>query len=165
MLELLDTPALLRDPAAEVEGPVTVPETAFDWDGVLRAGTTPNGVFGAKVMWSHLADLWPRLEGRLLEDVLPRLHFLRVARADRVAQAVSLWIAIQTQHWRDEGDNATPLHFAAENEHLGIIRLLIEHGADPIGIGDYHELDVPGGHLWFLRAHDLLASELSATGG
>ena len=31
--------------------------------------------------------------------------------------------------------------------------------------GDYREVDVPGGHLWFLRAHDLLASELSARGG
>jgi len=28
--------------------------------------------------------------------------------------------------------------------------------------GDYRELDVPGGHLWFLRARDLLAGELFA---
>jgi pimeloyl-ACP methyl ester carboxylesterase len=28
--------------------------------------------------------------------------------------------------------------------------------------GEYRELDVPGGHLWFLRARDLLAGELSA---
>jgi pimeloyl-ACP methyl ester carboxylesterase len=27
--------------------------------------------------------------------------------------------------------------------------------------GEYRELDVPGGHLWFLRARDLLAGELS----
>src|SRR3954454_55059 len=84
------------------------PEAEFDWDGVLRAGTTPDGVFGAKVMWAHLEDLWPRLGGRALEDVLPRLRFVRVARADRVAQAVSLWIAIQTQRWRDEGGDAEP---------------------------------------------------------
>jgi LPS sulfotransferase NodH len=82
------------------------PERAFDWAGVLRAGTTPNGVFGAKVMYGHLEDLWPRLNGRALEDVLPGLRYVRVSRADRVAQAVSLWMAIQTQHWRDEGDNA-----------------------------------------------------------
>ena len=30
--------------------------------------------------------------------------------------------------------------------------------------GDYGELEVPGGHLWFLRARDLLANELSAGG-
>jgi ankyrin repeat protein len=45
---------------------------------------------------------------------------------------------------RCEGDNAYPLHFAAEKQHLGIIRLLIEHGADPIGEDDYHELGVMG---------------------
>ena len=31
--------------------------------------------------------------------------------------------------------------------------------------GEYREVDVPGGHLWFLRARDLFASELSAGGG
>jgi ankyrin repeat protein len=45
---------------------------------------------------------------------------------------------------RCEGDCATPLHFAAEKGHLGTIRLLVEHGADPIGDGDYHELEVIG---------------------
>lgn len=45
---------------------------------------------------------------------------------------------------RCEGDNAYPLHFAAEKQRFPIIRLLIEHGADPVGEGDYHELDVIG---------------------
>jgi ankyrin repeat protein len=45
---------------------------------------------------------------------------------------------------RCEGDNAYPLHFAAEKQLFPIIRLLIEHGADPIGEGDYHELGVIG---------------------
>jgi ankyrin repeat protein len=45
---------------------------------------------------------------------------------------------------RCEGDNAYPLHFAAEKNDIAIIRLLIEHGADPIGEGDYHELEVIG---------------------
>ena len=45
---------------------------------------------------------------------------------------------------RCEGDNATPLHFAAEKQLFPIIRLLIEHGADPVGEGDYHELGVIG---------------------
>jgi LPS sulfotransferase NodH len=97
------------------------PEREFDWDAVLRAGTTPNGVFGAKVMWSHLADLGPRLGGRALEDVLPGVRYVRVSRADRVAQAVSLWIAIQTQHWRDEGDNVQthePIYSFTAIRHL-----------------------------------------------
>jgi ankyrin repeat protein len=45
---------------------------------------------------------------------------------------------------RDDGDNAFPLHFAAENQDLPVIRLLVEHGADPIGAGDGHELEVIG---------------------
>ncbi len=45
---------------------------------------------------------------------------------------------------RCEGDNAYPLHFAAEKQLFPIIRLLIEHGADPVGDGDYHELGVIG---------------------
>jgi ankyrin repeat protein len=45
---------------------------------------------------------------------------------------------------RCEGDNAYPLHFAAEKNRVPIIRLLVEHGADTVGEGDYHELGVIG---------------------
>src|SRR5579871_1045601 len=45
---------------------------------------------------------------------------------------------------RCEGDNAYPLHFAVEKNRVPIIRLLVEHGADTIGEGDYHELGVIG---------------------
>ena len=36
---------------------------------------------------------------------------------------------------RDEGDDAFPLHFAAERQDLPVIRLLVEHGADTVGDG------------------------------
>ena len=56
---------------------------------------------------------------------------------------------------RDQGDNAMPLHFAAEDQNFAIIRLLIEHGADPIGSGDVHELEVIGWSCcWDYRAPD-----------
>jgi len=45
---------------------------------------------------------------------------------------------------RCEGDNAYPLHFAVEKNRIPIIHLLVEHGADTIGEGDYHELGVIG---------------------
>jgi len=45
---------------------------------------------------------------------------------------------------RCEGDNAYPLHFAVEKQRMPIIRLLVDHGADTIGEGDYHELGVIG---------------------
>jgi LPS sulfotransferase NodH len=56
---------------------------------VLAAGTTPNGVFGAKVMWGHLPELSP----------FPRPRFVWLRRRDRVAQAVSFARAVQTGHW------------------------------------------------------------------
>jgi LPS sulfotransferase NodH len=58
---------------------------------VLAAGTTPNGVFGAKVMWGHLPELPP----------FPQPRFIWLRRGDRVAQAVSFAKAIQTGHWHE----------------------------------------------------------------
>lgn len=52
---------------------------------------------------------------------------------------------------RDEGDNAYPLHFAAEGGHMGIVRRLLDAGADPIGTGDMHDLDVIGWATVFAR--------------
>ena len=46
---------------------------------------------------------------------------------------------------RDEGDNAFPLHFAAERGDLTIIQLLVEHGAQTVaGEVDDHQLDIIG---------------------
>ena len=56
---------------------------------VLAAGTTPNGVFGAKVMFGSLPDLSP----------FPEPRFVWLRRRDRVAQAVSFARAVQTGHW------------------------------------------------------------------
>ena len=46
---------------------------------------------------------------------------------------------------RDEGDNAFPLHFAAERHDMAVIRLLVEHGAQVVAEEvDDHELDIIG---------------------
>ena len=46
---------------------------------------------------------------------------------------------------RDEGDNAFPLHFAAEAHNMAVIRLLVEHGAQTVaGEVDDHDLDIIG---------------------
>ena len=77
---------------------------------VLAAGTTENGVFGAKLMWGHRADFLPLArslpelaempERELLAALFPNLSYVWVRRGDTVRQAVSLWKAIQTQSWR-----------------------------------------------------------------
>jgi ankyrin repeat protein len=60
---------------------------------------------------------------------------------------------------RDEGDNAMPLHFAAERGDLAVVRLLIEHGADPVGDGTGHELNVLGWATCFDSAYHAAVAE------
>lgn len=90
---------------------------------VFAAGTTSNGVFGAKLMWGHvdhfvsyLRDL-PEHAGKpvpkMFAEVFPSLRYVRVLRRDKVRQAVSLWKALQTATWRIErsrpgGDKPRP---------------------------------------------------------
>jgi trehalose 2-sulfotransferase len=78
----------------------------------LREGTTPNGVFGAKLMWAYFGDFLelmrgiPRYagmgDGSLLASAFPGLRYVFVSRNDKVRQAVSLWRALQTLVWRME---------------------------------------------------------------
>jgi LPS sulfotransferase NodH len=95
---------------------------------IVRAGQTPNRVWGGKLMWGHVADLRTRvraLDGladagllTALRVLLGDVRFVFVTRADKVSQAVSLWRAVQTLHWRaDAGAPPHPqnavYHFAA----------------------------------------------------
>lgn len=75
----------------------------------IAHGSTPNGVFGAKVMYGYLPDLLGKLaalqggagldDRTLLERAFPGLRFLWIWREDMVAQAVSWSKAIQTNVW------------------------------------------------------------------
>jgi ankyrin repeat protein len=66
---------------------------------------------------------------------------------------------------RDDGDDAFPIHFAAERGDLEIVRLLIEHGADPVGEGTTHQLDAIGWAVCFEYAtHVEVARYLLAHG-
>jgi LPS sulfotransferase NodH len=87
---------------------------------VLQRGTSGNGVFGTKMMWNYFDEFKMRM-GELpglcdlsfnerLDAVFPRLKVIFIRRRDKVAQAVSLWKAIQTQQWRTEsGSDADEL--------------------------------------------------------
>jgi LPS sulfotransferase NodH len=104
-------------------------EPAAAWRArIVRAGQTPNGVWGGKLMWGHVPDLLARaraldgLEGAELATVLRVLlgdvRFVLVTRADKVSQAASLWRAVQTRRWRaNAGAPRRPhhavYHFAA----------------------------------------------------
>ncbi|MEA2292878.1 MAG: trehalose 2-sulfotransferase [Solirubrobacteraceae bacterium] len=111
----LDAPEVL-ELLAPAEPGVPRPPGSFArrFPEILREGTTPNGVFGAKLMWGYLPDLLlgvreiPEASGRRAPEALaaafPRLRYVQVLRRDKVGQAVSLWTAVQTAQWRDDGD-------------------------------------------------------------
>jgi trehalose 2-sulfotransferase len=82
----------------------------------FEAGTTANGVFGAKLMWGYFGEFVSLLRNvpayrdvplaDLLPTVFPGLTFVRVVRANKVRQAVSLWKAVQTATWREDQASA-----------------------------------------------------------
>ena len=75
-------------------------------------GRRRNGVWGGKLMWGHVDDLvarareLPGLAGadlgrdRCARCSATTCRLVYVTRPDKVAQAVSLWRAVQTQTWR-----------------------------------------------------------------
>jgi LPS sulfotransferase NodH len=77
----------------------------------IRAGTTSNGVFGAKLMWGYMDEFLGRLrllaggpaasDRALVAHFFGRSVFIWVWRGDVVAQAVSWAKAIQTCVWYD----------------------------------------------------------------
>ncbi|MGD9573152.1 MAG: Stf0 family sulfotransferase [Thermoleophilia bacterium] len=80
---------------------------------VIGTATTSNGVFGAKIMGAYVDGLAAGLRQALgpgapdtthgvLAAAFPRLRYVRLVRADKVRQAVSLWKAIQTWQWRED---------------------------------------------------------------
>ncbi len=87
----------------------------LEW--VFEAGTTANGVFGAKLMWGYFGEFVSLLRNvpayrdvplaELMPAVFPDLTFVRVVRANKVRQAVSLWKAVQTANWREDQASAS----------------------------------------------------------
>lgn len=118
--------------------------TAYDryLDWAIDSGTTPNGVFSAKLMWGYLGDFISLLRNiprhsdlpvaDLLPAVFPDLTFVRVVRANKIRQAVSLWKAVQTMTWReeaaradlalDDGDAAAPPYRSFLEDHRPQLR-------------------------------------------
>ncbi len=106
----------------------------------LREGTTPNGVFGAKLMWGYLGDFAELLRGiegmaarplpELLARAFPGLRYVQITRENKIRQAVSLWKAVQTQAWKagDEVERSVDLVFSFRAINY-LVRLLTAHDA------------------------------------
>jgi trehalose 2-sulfotransferase len=102
---------------------------------VLQRGTSRNGVFGSKMMWNYFDDFRERIRelptlgeatlNQALDVLFPRLRIVFVRRRDKVAQAVSLWRAIQTQQWRNEVE-LPPDELVADYDYSAIKHLVDE---------------------------------------
>jgi trehalose 2-sulfotransferase len=122
---------------------------------IHQAGTTPNGIFGIKIMWSYLGDWIPRfaaLAGRdelsppeALTAVFPNVRYIWLTRRDKVRQGISFHRAIETKRWRstdpDDGSTSGPAFDFAAIGYL--VKLAIsedrawetffrEHGIEPL---------------------------------
>jgi LPS sulfotransferase NodH len=129
-------PRVDQEPAPEL----TRAESYLDYLAWARfEGTTPNGVFAAKMMWGYLGEFASRLRETghydaeddlgVLESAFPGARFVRVVRLGKVEQAVSLWTAIQTQTWRHGVEtaaaNGAPVYHRGAIQRL--VRYLTEH--------------------------------------
>jgi trehalose 2-sulfotransferase len=86
---------------------------------VLQQGTTPGGVFGFAIMWSHFGRMLQMLQeipayknlngAPLLAAVFHRPKYIWMRRRNRVEQAVSWEIACQTGIWTQKaGEKPQP---------------------------------------------------------
>jgi LPS sulfotransferase NodH len=105
---------------------------------VRQTATTPNGVFGAKIMWPYVAGLVDGLAtvdayaGEMptperLEIAFPGLEYVWLRRMDKVRQAVSLWRAIQTWNWRRDAAARDEALEDASRPHLRYSFAAIDH--------------------------------------
>src|SRR5207249_9153 len=65
---------------------------------------------------------------------------------------------------RDYGDNAYPLHFAAEDADLAVVRMLVEAGSEIDGEGDDHQVGVLGWATCLGKVREDVAQYLLAAG-
>lgn len=91
---------------------------------VIQEGSTSNGVFGTKIMWSYFDIVIDKLRAfpqynnllapEILVSVFPNLHHIYMIRRDKVRQAVSMAKAIQSNKWFD----IESWVFEQKSEHL-----------------------------------------------
>jgi LPS sulfotransferase NodH len=85
---------------------------------ILQEGTTPNGVFGSKMMWDYLGELVPQLAAlfhvaagepsAVLAAAFPNLRYVWLTRRDKVRQGISYYRALETRIWRSTDGSSGP---------------------------------------------------------
>ncbi len=89
-------------------------------DKIKEKSTTPNGVFGTKLMWGYFEKFigkvrqTPQFKNRdlspyaVLSELFPNLNYIWIMRRDKVRQAVSLWKGLQGLAWWKRIGDPTP---------------------------------------------------------
>ena len=104
--------------------------------GAVRAGTSPNGVFAARVMWGTVSVIVEGLSGSapfrrdsdVLGDAFGPLLFVHLRREDVIGQAVSWARAEQTGYWQ-QGDTARAEPCLDTGQIDELVRTVDEHNA------------------------------------
>ena len=131
----------LKARVAEIEAARGASPAEVPLQALLRAAERGDAAAVARVLDEHPAIINDR--GELVEHTGARTALHVGVRHEPVVRTLVERGA--DPNIRDEGDNAFPLHFAAERGDLPVITLLVEHGAQTVaGEVDDHELDIIG---------------------
>jgi len=120
------------------KGPFGIDNGATDRESYLRIvyrlGSTPNGVFGAKLMWNNLQ--WalakflemPAFSGlsraEIFHAAFPNLRIVSATRCDRVRQAVSWALMAQGRPWVEWNGSPSPMPQSDLRYDADLIRAL-----------------------------------------
>ena len=109
------------------------------FERALREATTPNGVFGFKIMMIDFAEYFIPLlreiespqyhdlpEAELLHRFFPDLRYIWITRRNKVRQAVSLSKAIQTSIWEVRTDKQKRAPQQDPRYRFNVIDLLMQ---------------------------------------
>jgi trehalose 2-sulfotransferase len=125
----------------------------------LAYGTTPNGVYGLKIHWSHVLLLAERLAvaddlSRVLEALFPDAAYINIVRRDRRAQALSFFRALGTNEWcrfvgtvaadatqlELDHDMVRSLEAEMKDQQRGWMQYFSERGIEPLVV-EYERLE------------------------
>jgi trehalose 2-sulfotransferase len=80
------------------------PKTIFEYVSlVVKNCTTPNGVFGTKILWPNLGGLQEdtklREDQNVLDHLFPKSKYIKLFRQDHRGQAISFYRSEYTHNW------------------------------------------------------------------
>ncbi|OOZ39132.1 hypothetical protein BOW53_12840 [Solemya pervernicosa gill symbiont] len=86
-----------------------------------RRRTSPNGLFGVKLHWEHFVDIYG-VKGGLKREGIDFIQsmdrVIRICRKDKISQAISYYIAIQTNRWVELPGQASNRE-SSSNDRIG----------------------------------------------